>query len=183
MKKILILEDTNENTDTAKKFFESIDQQEFTFMYVETVTEAIKHLHDTYFLIADRGVPIISNETMADYKKTSYQHVKYLQEDNGYMIAAIAKSMNIPFVIFTEHGKASIIIAEKEKEKKLVTIGQILKVLDLHSQTARDVLSWIIEEQYFKRADLGTWFQRKSDIVTWENLWRKLIETNFLKDI
>ena len=115
MKKILIVEDTQENMDAAKAFFSTI--KDFEFVYATNRKEAEDLLESVDAVITDRQIPYVSGENVNSYAEDLLSEMKedlsddfdryalkFLQQRQGYALMAIAYSVNVPVIMASEHG-------------------------------------------------------------------------------
>lgn len=134
-KRILIVEDTAENMETAKKFFEGLLSSDFEFVYCKNRQEADRNFEEAYAVITDRSIPYndehISDAQSSQFcKDTEYTKCK-LPEVNGTYLMLKAKVQKKPSVLITEHG----------------SLGIGTQPLELNFDSFQETLLYIIDEK------------------------------------
>ncbi len=99
MKKVLIVEDTQENLESAKAFFSTIPG--FEFVYATNRKEAESLLPAVDAMITDRSMPF---DGIPQYSELDAQA-------NGYLLAVNAKTMKKQVVMVSAHGNRAGITA------------------------------------------------------------------------
>lgn len=108
MKKVLIIDDRQENLEAAKKFFSNI--QGFEFLFVTNRKEAEKLLEISDAVITDGSFP---------YKdERNFDNAHGL---NGYYILLLASAQNKPGILLSDHGEQFYSkLAQSQKTSKKV---------------------------------------------------------------
>lgn len=116
MKKILIVEDTPINLESAKKFFATISN--FEFIYTTNRYEAQQLLSTVDALITDRSIPFCSSDTINNYSNLRHgeNDYKIVLNMNGYDLLAQAVVLGIPRLMFSNHGTSNFLLTLDNKE-------------------------------------------------------------------
>ena len=109
MKKILIIDDTQVNLDTAKSFFSKISGYEF--LYATNRKDAEKYLEEAYAVITDRSLPYSETSLIGcDFPEDKKGRVEnnYIQA-NGHHLLLKALLSGKPAIMASEHGGLMIL--------------------------------------------------------------------------
>jgi hypothetical protein len=176
MKKVLIVEDTQENLDAAKAFFKTISG--FEFVYATNKEDAVVALAEADALITDRDMPYF------DGAKVDYS------PENGYMLGILAKMQGKPVIMLSEHGQLLIsnvnnttadFEAVKEVVEKLAQLKGIGPDDRWDNEELKPTFGKLIkichqgENVYkfnYKNEVTGT----KKDEIAWRTAWERLQE-------
>lgn len=182
MKKILIVEDAQDNLDAAKAFFSTIP--DFEFVYAPDRERAEDLLSKVNAVITDRQIPYIAGEGIESYNKELLQEMRgegdndsyifmWLQQRQGYAIMAIAHASGLPVVMVSEHGNLMVsCIADNEVVKD---IGVGLKSLAPYSRESYKLASELNGSTC--RNNLGNYDGiTKKERQAWAIAWEKLQE-------
>ena len=116
IKTILIVDDTQENLDAAKAFFDTIT--DFQFVYATNRKDAENQLDNVDAVITDRRLPANGNVKFLDCEVADKDLflMDSLLEANGYHILYSAYFKNKPTVMISGHGNATALFLPSVKE-------------------------------------------------------------------
>jgi hypothetical protein len=119
MKKILVIDDTQANLDTAKAFFSTIPN--FEFVYVTDRQEAEKHFEEAYAVITDRSLPYSATSLIGcDFPEEETEDVEALTiKANGYFLLLKALLLGKPAIMASEHGGLMIMNGTTAPSKQI----------------------------------------------------------------
>ena len=160
--KILVVEDSLENIELAKKYV--ADDHEFTegyeFIYVTNRKDAEKLLHTVDGVITDRSIPYDAAST-------------YECEVNGYYIAALAINLKKPFIMMTSHGDSLGIGIKTDNliglEEELIRFSRVVNPMYESPEAHR------FRKYYYKWISIS-WKDgyTKLQLTSWMIVWTKL---------
>lgn len=109
MKKILIIDDTEENLDAAREFFSKITGFEFSFVMNRREAEELLKVSDA--VITDGSFPY---ETEKNFNNSHGL--------NGHYVLLLASSQNKPGILLSDHGEQfySKIAKSQEASKRVI---------------------------------------------------------------
>lgn len=175
MKRILIVEDTQENLDAAKAFFKTVSG--FDFVYTTNKEDAEAELAKADALITDRNLPYFNGD-VEDYTV-----------ENGYMLGILAKLQGKPVVMLTEHGQLMVSEVKADHENFKIAEEAVQKLSGLKgvSSLARhgkqegvDVCKYIWQLMGVTHTGKNTIYNfdnlvgTKKDPTAWQIAWERL---------
>jgi CheY-like chemotaxis protein len=142
-KRILVVEDTAENMETAKKFFEGLLSSDFEFVYCKNRQEADVNFKEAYAVITDRSIPY-NDEQVSDAQKVQFcasvSYTEYrLPEINGVYLMFKAKTSGKPAVLISEHGDLQIGVQPLDLNGRSF-LKRLLSVID--AKREKNCLFW-----------------------------------------
>jgi len=168
---ILIVEDTPENLETAKRYFEK--QSDLIVDYAEARDEAIKMLNDRKYggIIVDRSIPRYKGDNNRD---------NFTLQANGWSVAFEAEMKDIPWIIFSEHGDLKFYYPKKKNLDKEEIIKEVYEKHRNDNDT-RELMTTIFkrfggknDKFLCEHEGIKNW--RKADPEAWELAYTRLQE-------
>lgn len=182
MKKILVVDDKNENLEAAKAFFSTIFG--FEFIYCTNRKDAEKLILEVDAVITDRSMPYDENNyynvipsEIPDY--TIDHNLNFFSEVNGDYIFCKVVTLGKPVVMISGHGEDDLQIGLFDSKRYTIPV-------DLLEANAENP-SWFICEKFFSYTHSGGGggyaFEvlphgqiSKRETVSWKKAWNALIE-------
>jgi hypothetical protein len=174
MKKILIVDDTQANLDAAKTFFSTIPG--YKFVYAISRKDAEVLLTDAYAVITDRSIPWSDLE---QFNFLSEGVNKILLQEyakvNGDYVLIMAKLMNKPAIMATDHGKFGLMVLKSVEEFKKDT--KLLEILSQMSTNPTPDLYWSFQRNKTVSQGISVkWHEGMSKTYSkaWSLAWEEL---------
>ena len=188
MKKILVVDDIQENLDTAKTFFSTV--ADFEFVYAMNRRDAEKYLDDVYAVITDGSFPTNSEVEFVDVDFNHFANrtdcfidestgkIAYKEnivQANGLWVLFKTILSGKPAIMLREHGGVYMLLVNEKDHSHLRDV--LIRISE--NPTAGDYVSFWryahFEGTKYTLDGLIS-YMKKTDVSAWSLAWKRLQE-------